>query len=328
LHTPALGFIIHRENPPEYIRSYAQHVETAGYDEVWVVEDCFFTSGIASAAAVLAATATIRVGLGIVPAVARNAAFLAMEVATLARLHPGRFLPGVGHGVTEWIHQIGALPASQLTALKETVAAVRSLLRGEMYTSQGQYVSLKNVQLEYPPAQVPPISVGVRGPRSLRLAGQVADGTVLAEGAAPAYVSWAKEQIVRGMSEAGRSEPHRITVFAWCCVHEDTSIARNSLRPVIASHLASGSLHAQIAPLGITSDIEALLKRGGIQLLQEEMPDEWIDQLAIVGNPDECLHAITRFAQAGSDSIVLVPRVDQAMQQMDAFARDVLPHLA
>ncbi len=328
MHTPSLGFIIRRENPPEYIRSYAQRVEAAGYDEVWLVEDCFFASGIASAATVLAATATIQVGLGIVPAVARNAAFLAMEIATLVRLHPGRFLPGVGHGVTEWMRQIGALPTSQLAALEETLVAVRSLLRGEMYNAQGKYVSLENVQLEYPPAQVPPISAGVRGLRSLRLSGRVADGTILAEGAAPAYVSWAKEQIVHGMAEAGRSEPHRITVFAWCCLDEHTDAARNSLRPLIASQIASGSLYTQLAPLGITSDIEALLERGGVQLLQNEMPNEWIDQLAIVGNPDECLRSIARFAEAGADSIVLFPGIDQTMQQMDAFAREILPHLA
>jgi alkanesulfonate monooxygenase SsuD/methylene tetrahydromethanopterin reductase-like flavin-dependent oxidoreductase (luciferase family) len=105
MHRPTLGCIIRRENLPEQIRSYAQHVEAVGYDEVWLVEDCFFASGIASAA-----TTRIQVGLGIVPAVARNAAFLAMEIATLVRLHPVRFLPGVGHGVTEWMRQIGALP--------------------------------------------------------------------------------------------------------------------------------------------------------------------------------------------------------------------------
>jgi len=116
-------------------------------------------------------------------------------------------------------------------------------------------------------------------------------------------------------------------VFAWCCLDEDTAAARNSLRPQIASQIASGSLYTQLAPLGITSDIKALLELGGVQLLQKEMPDEWIDQLAIVGNPDECLHSIARFAEAGADSIVLFPQIDQTTQQLDAFARDVLPHL-
>lgn len=328
MHTPALGFMTRREHPPEHLPRFAQQVEAAGYDELWVVEDCFFAGGIASVATALAVTSTLQVGLGIVPAVARNAAFLAMEVATLARMYPGRFLPGVGHGVAEWMRQIGALPASQLTALEETLVAVRSLLRGELYQAHGQYVSQENVQLEYPPLQVPPLSVGVRGPRSLRLAGRVADGTVLAEGAAPAYVAWAKEQIAHGMVEAGRTEAHRITVFAWCCLDNDSVTARNSLRAEMAPQLASGSLQAQLAPLGINSEIAALLKRGGIPLLQEEMPDEWLDQLAIVGNADECLRAITRLAEAGANSIILVPRVDQTMQQLDAFARDVLPHLA
>ncbi len=331
MHTPSLGFIVRRETPPEEIQGIARRAESAGYDELWVVEDCFFAGGIASSATALAATTTLHVGLGIAPAVARNPAFLAMEIATLARMHPGRFLPGVGHGVAEWMRQIGALPASQLTALEENIVAIRTLLRGELYNVKGQYVSLENVQLEYPPAQVPPLAVGVQGPRSLRLAGRVGDGTILTEGSPPAYVTWAKEQIAQGISKAGRkeiTEHHRITVFAWCCVDDDSATAHKALRAEIAARLAVDGLHAQIAPLNIATEVADLVKRGGVQLLQDEMPDAWLDQLAIVGNPAECIHAITQLARAGADAIILFPPADQATQQLDAFAHHVLPHLS
>ena len=57
--------------------------------------------------------------MGIVPAVARNAAITAMEMAGLGRLFPGRFVAGFGHGLASWMQQIGALPPSQLAALEE-----------------------------------------------------------------------------------------------------------------------------------------------------------------------------------------------------------------
>lgn len=157
-----------------------------------------------------------------------------MEFATLARMHPGRFMPGWGHGVAEWIEQVGARPASWLTALGETAEAVRALLRGEEVNADGKHVRLDKVRLDHPPSQTPPASLGVRGPKSLNLSGKRADGTILAECAAPEYVSWAREHIVKGASGAGRPpEEHRLTVYALCAVDNDPDKARQAIRPII-----------------------------------------------------------------------------------------------
>jgi 5,10-methylenetetrahydromethanopterin reductase len=133
----SVGVMFRREQAPENLVAYARRVEAAGLDELWVVEDCFYIGGVAQAATALAATNRISVGLGIAPAVARNASFLAMEFATLARMHPGRFHGGIGHGVAEWMEQIGARPASWLAALEETTTAVRSLLAGDEVNVSG-----------------------------------------------------------------------------------------------------------------------------------------------------------------------------------------------
>ena len=98
-----LGVRIHREQPPETIVSYAQTVESLGFDEVWVVEDLTFAGGLTAAAAVLAATERITVGTGILAAVVRNPVYLAMEIATLERMFPGRIVAGIGHGVQSWM---------------------------------------------------------------------------------------------------------------------------------------------------------------------------------------------------------------------------------
>ena len=65
---------------------------------------------IATSATALAATTRITVGLGVMPAVFRNPVAAAMEIATLARLHPGRFVAGLGNGAPAWMDHIGALP--------------------------------------------------------------------------------------------------------------------------------------------------------------------------------------------------------------------------
>lgn len=274
--------------PPEELVPFARAVEAAGYDELWIVEDCFFAAGPPSVATALATTDRVTVGLGIVPAVARNAAFTAMEMATLARLHPGRFLPGIGHGVGAWMEQIGALPASPLAALEEVVVAVRRLLAGDEVTMHGRHVHLDAVRLDHPPPVVPPVSLGVRGPRSLAVAGRSADGTILAEGASPAYVRWAVDQIAA-------PGPHRLTVFAWWAPTHD------ELREKVARSLAGDQDDAQLAPTGLLDDVRAWRAAGAVD---DDLPDAWIDALAIVGDPAP---AIAAYGAVGVGSVVLSP---------------------
>ncbi len=72
------------------------------------------------------------------PAPLRNVALTAMEVATLARIFPGRVIAGVGHGVQEWMAQVGGRVASPLTLLEEYAVALRRLLHGERVTVTGR----------------------------------------------------------------------------------------------------------------------------------------------------------------------------------------------
>ena len=70
--------------PPEELLGWARGCEDAGFDEFYIVEDCFFAAGISSVTAALAATSRVKVGLGIVPTVARNAAFTALAFGSSA----------------------------------------------------------------------------------------------------------------------------------------------------------------------------------------------------------------------------------------------------
>ena len=79
--------------------------------------------------------------MGIIPAAARNVAFTAMEIATLAGLHPGRLTVGVGHGMPGWLDQAGARPSSPLTLLEEYIQTLRRLLDGQRVDHAGRYVN-------------------------------------------------------------------------------------------------------------------------------------------------------------------------------------------
>lgn len=294
-----LGAMLRREVLPEHTAAYARGVERLGFDALWVVEDCFYAGGVAAGAVALASTERIPVGLGVLPAVMRTAAGAALDIAALARMFPGRVLPGFGHGVSGWMHQIGAFPVSQLAALEETTSAVRALLRGARVTVVGRHVHLDGVALEFPPQVVPPVATGVRGPRSLRLSGRVADGTVLTELSTPAYVRWAREQIDAGRAEAGRTDGHHVTVYAYAAPD------REAVRPLVADGLRSGGSSGQWGALA--GEMTALRDRAPADLAAA-LPDAWLDELTISGAAAR--RSLDALYDAGADTVVLIPAAE------------------
>src|ERR1700694_2778379 len=69
---PRLGITVSPHIPAGDFVAYVRRIEELGFHEVWIVEDCFLHGAFAQAASVLAATSSLRVGLGIIPAAARN----------------------------------------------------------------------------------------------------------------------------------------------------------------------------------------------------------------------------------------------------------------
>ncbi|MGY1866813.1 MULTISPECIES: LLM class flavin-dependent oxidoreductase [Nocardia] len=205
-----LGAVFRPQNPPELLRAAADVAEATGLEELWLWEDCFLESGIACAAAALAWTDRVRVGIGLLPVPLRNVALAAMEAATLHRLFPDRLMLGVGHGVQSWMAQVGARVESPVTLLSEHLAALRALLAGEQVTVAGRYVHLDAVALDWPPATPPKVYAGARGPRSIRLSGEHADGTLLDSITDADGVRAARTLIDEGRAAAGRTDRHYV----------------------------------------------------------------------------------------------------------------------
>jgi alkanesulfonate monooxygenase SsuD/methylene tetrahydromethanopterin reductase-like flavin-dependent oxidoreductase (luciferase family) len=200
-----LGAIFLPQNPPERLRDVARAADEAGLEELWLWEDSFLNSGVAAASAALAWTANLRVGIGLLPVPFRNVALTAMEIATMCRLFGERALVGVGHGVQEWMAQVGARAESPMTLLREYVSALQSLLSGGTVTTTGQYVKLDHVRLDWPPDPPPDLYVGAIGHKTLRLSGELAQGTILVGGTTPDGVRAARQEIA--------AADHKVVLF-------------------------------------------------------------------------------------------------------------------
>ena len=317
-----LGVIFTADRPPEELAAFAVEAESAGLDELWLWEDCFLAGGIASSATALAATERIAVGLGVMPAVFRNPVACAMEIATLARLHPGRFIAGLGHGVPAWMDQIGALPASRCARSRRPRAQSAACSPASASTTTGDYVDLEDAQLGQAPAVVPPIVLGVRRPFGLRAAGRSADGTILAEPAPPAYIRWARERVDEGRAAAGRRDPHRVTVFVKGRIDPD----RRHAREWVSRILLEDSVAAQLAPLDRENELAELRSLGDPAAIASRLPEELLDQLTATGTPDQVLAALEAIAAAGVDSIAVAPIGPNPGEQLELLAQTVVRH--
>jgi 5,10-methylenetetrahydromethanopterin reductase len=274
-----IGVMFDRDNPPEELAAFAAGVEQAGADDLWVVEDLGWAGSISSAAIALAATERLRVGIGIAPVALRNPALLAMELATLARAYPGRLVAGLGHGVAEWMRQVGAEAGSKLALLEETIVAVRGLLAGEIVELKGREVTIDGVRLVHPPAQVPPLVTGVVRPKSLEISGRVADGTIIVEGVGPEGIAAALGHIERGRA-AGDRPAHELIVFTYLHVEDDPDRAAAATRDMVTSQAEwlgarPEELFTLIGPAaGVRDGVAALREAGaGTVVLRPLGPD-------------------------------------------------------
>lgn len=209
----SIGVVFRPQQPPEELEAVVRAVDEAGVPELWLWEDCFLEGGLTAATAALAWSTRVRVGIGLLPVPLRNPALVAMELATLARLWPDRVLPTLGHGVLDWMGQVGARVDSPMTLLREHAEAVRDLLDGARVDVEGRYVRLDGVALDWPPARRPQLLVGARGEKTVRLAGEVADGVLLDSVTDADVVRRARRLVDEEREASGRPGRAVVTVY-------------------------------------------------------------------------------------------------------------------
>ena len=225
--------------------------------------------GTSTAAAVLGWTESLVVGIGLLPIPLRNVGLTAMEVASLSRMFPGRSRVAVGHGVQAWMRQVGSAARSPMGLMAEHVPALRALLRGEVVHVDGEFVQLDGVQLDWPPSPAPAILVGAVGPKTLALAGRLADGLVLTADLPVASIHAAVCVASEARERSGVVGPLQVVAYM-----------RAFTGPHAKRHLAE--------------DLEA----AGLSA---------VDPIGAAGNADDVASAVQEVFAAGASSVVLQP---------------------
>jgi alkanesulfonate monooxygenase SsuD/methylene tetrahydromethanopterin reductase-like flavin-dependent oxidoreductase (luciferase family) len=260
---PRVGVIFRPDLPPERLHGFVDSVAAARLDDLWLWEDCFQEGGLSAATAALAWSGTTRVGIGLLPVPLRNPAVAAMEIATVSRMFPHRFVPAVGHGILSWMDQVGARAGSPMGLLREWVTATRALLHGETVTVTGDYIRLDNVSLDWPPADVPPLLVGARGPKTLALAGEIADGIVL-----DADVS-SPDGVRRAVAASAAQRPHEVVVY----VPVEPRATADDVAQAIREYADAGATTVVMQPESDDPDVDATIRVTGAARAQlQEQP--------------------------------------------------------
>jgi alkanesulfonate monooxygenase SsuD/methylene tetrahydromethanopterin reductase-like flavin-dependent oxidoreductase (luciferase family) len=207
---------------------------------------------------------------------------------------------------------MGVRTPSPLTTLDETITVVKRLLAGEEVTFEGREVTLDSVQLDQPPSVVPPVVAGVQQRKSMALAGRVADGVILVEGAGPAYVDWALEQ-------AGRPDDFHVVTFTMMAVAESRREAYGCVAPVVAGLLEERRPAVTVLPF--FDEMVSRVTDGGVDALLD-MPSDYWAEIGAIGTFDDALAHVAALEAVGVNSINVFPgdEIEIAWEVMPGIA--------
>lgn len=285
-----VGVVFGSLTPPEAVGQGARLAEELGFGEVWFSEDCFFTGGLSGVTRLLDATSRVPAGLGLASVVTRHPAVLAMELAGLARMHPGRLRAAVGLGNTHWLRQLGLMPPKPLTAVRETVGVLRDLLSGRTVDRSGVH-EYHDVRLDYVPEQPPELWVGAVNERALRLGGEIADGVLLSVLTGAAYLEWAAQQL--------GGAP--ITTYVLTAVDDDVAAARDAVREAVGFFLRAEAHTALVGESVHGAEVRARLASGE----RFTVEDRWVDEYAVAGPPEVVAERLDALLAGGSRAVGL-----------------------
>ena len=190
----------------------------------------------------------------------------------------------------------------------EATDAIRLLLTGAEISLDGEFFHFERIRLLHPPDGPVPLYLGVHGPASLRLSGELADGTLLGWFSSPSYVAWARERIDEGRSRARREDPHQLVVLCLLSLSEDEPVdaVRDLGRwaaPMLAGMVGSPQLEA--SPAGI--ELAAYVEHGGSNAGAEHPPDQLLEEFVAAGDTASCEGTVDGLFASGADRVVLVP---------------------
>jgi alkanesulfonate monooxygenase SsuD/methylene tetrahydromethanopterin reductase-like flavin-dependent oxidoreductase (luciferase family) len=228
----------------------AQTAERAGYRRAWLNDaHTLWQDVYVHMTRVLDATTSISIGSGVTNLVTRHFSVAASAHGTLAQIHPGRVVMGLGRGDAA-VHTMGLAPMGIAEFGRQT-RLVRRLLRGEPVSA----VEGREFRIRWLQGDPVPIMIGATGPRNLFLAGGVADIVQLEVGVTEAAVRWGIERVRAGAEAAGR-DPAEVEISIVCAMW-------------IADELDEARARCRWAAASAANHIEDVMRREG-----HGMPEE------------------------------------------------------
>jgi 5,10-methylenetetrahydromethanopterin reductase len=239
------------------VRQYvtlAQAAEAAGIDQFWVSDDLFLRSAPVILTAVALATTRIQIGTCIVNPYTLHPAEMAMMAATLDEVSGGRFNLGLSSGAAEFLKWVGIAQDRPLTAVTETISALRALFAGDKAPLEGQFLRWTDeAYLRFTPPRPVPIYLGALSPKMLTAIGSHADGG-LPLLLPPEHYGTVLPYVQDGLRGAGRAlEDIDLAACIWVSLSGDRAAAERVLRHKIAyyGHAMSPLIWDR---LGLTQD--------------------------------------------------------------------------
>ncbi len=316
------GVVLQGVDPvPEFIK-LATTIESLGFDHLWLTESSLHARDPYQLLS-LAAQATTRLQLGtaVTNPVTRHPALTAVAAATFAEVAGQRAILGIGAGDRP-LAALGLKPA-RLATLEASVAAIRSLIAGERVTVETPSFSLKDAYLRFPANADLPIYVSASGPKTLTLAGSIADGVILLCGLDPTVVQWALERIDTGARLADRERPH-VAVFIYGIIDEDEDKAIEGARSIAAWFPQTAPTYCDL--VGLDPDIAAAVRDtySGGEFQEADaaaalLPTDFIQKMAVAGNRDRITRQLQQLRDTGIDSISVLPMGDDRLATIEAF---------
>lgn len=320
-------------SPPEIV-GWAQAVERHGYEILGISDSQSLCRDVYVTLALCAVnTERIRLGSRVITPLTRHPAVAASAAATLDELAPGRTVIGIGSGDSA-AYTVG-LRAAPLAELEEYAVTIRELLTAGRATYHG-----KAARLTWTRAKIP-IYLAASGPRTLRLAGAIADGVVVRTGLLPEIVRDSIEHVRAGARQAGR-DPEAIDMWWW----PDVNIAATRREAVdeikmslaaAGNHLSRFTTEGKHIPPELVPKVQALGARytftdhvmpgsANCRLIEElGLVDYLADRFAAAGTPEDCIRKLERAAEAGARQFWMSVHFDDKLRFLRDWATRVMP---
>jgi 5,10-methylenetetrahydromethanopterin reductase len=298
----------------------ACEAERLGYERCWVYDEGLVTRDpYVVMSAIAARTGRIQLGTGITNPYTRHPAVTAASVATLDELSGGRAFLGLGAGGSITLGPLGIPRTKPLTATREAIETTRRLYQGQAVSYEGKTVNLVDARIEYARSDIE-IWLAGRGPKMLRMGGELADGVVLDF----LYKEHIQEYVDLVREGAARSGNQPRICYSTMIITSEEGLDR--VRPHMTYRLVDSPPQIKEI-LGISEaqseEIREAMISGGIFNAGRLIRDEWVRPFIIMGSVDECAAELTALMERhGMDEFLLpVLDLDDAPELMASVAQ-------